>query len=271
MPICNDDTRLEKLQALGFESESDYHDHERVMQASKVLGAEQKVDSIAAGSSVFNRQNVGAPHNSGDAFNYQLLARLKQDCEYYLGHGNRAKKHLWAGDEVEQIAKMKALYAGFSEKPEWISLEDIEQYEAKMLTAIGSPAVSQDTADGPKNALGHVAAKPFYIWANDDCANKSDSFSEAKTIRLALFNEGGESVYIVDADGVEVVDAEIECHESLAKSGYFAGARKPEVKPGFAGAFMVNDPLDHDGFAIVGDDVGVLILEAQAQLIHPDD
>lgn len=68
-----------------------------------------------------------------DAFNYQLLARLKQDCEYYLGHGSRATKHLWAGDEAEQIAKMKELYAGFSEKPEWISLEDIEMYEAKML------------------------------------------------------------------------------------------------------------------------------------------
>ena len=209
MPICNDDTRLEKLQALGFESESDYLEHERVMQASKVLCAEQKVDSIAAGSSAFNRQNVGAPHNSGDAFNYQLLARLKQDCEYYLGHGNRAKKHLWACDEAEQIAKMKALYAGFSENPEWISLEEIEQYKAKMLNAIGRPVEeSQGEADAPKNALGKVAAKPFYIWANDDCANKSDSFSEAKNIRLAMFNEGGESVHIVDADGVEVVDSE---------------------------------------------------------------
>lgn len=146
-----------------------------------------------------------------------------------------------------------------------------QQYEAKMLNSNGSHAVSQDKADAPKNALGQVAVKPFYIWANDDCANKSDSFSEAKNIRLALFNEGGESVHIVDADGVEVVDSEIECHEALAKSGYFAGARNPKVKPGYAGAFMVNDPCDSDGFAIVGDDVGALILDAQAQLIHPDD
>lgn len=71
---------------------------------------------------------------SPDAFNYQLLARLKQDCEYYLGHGNRSAKHLWSTNEAEQIAKMKALYAGFSEKPEWISLEDIAQYEATMCT-----------------------------------------------------------------------------------------------------------------------------------------
>lgn len=66
-------------------------------------------------------------------FNYQLLSRLQQDCEYYLGHGNRVKKHLWALDEVEQIKKMKELYEGFREKPEWISLEDIERYEAAMI------------------------------------------------------------------------------------------------------------------------------------------
>lgn len=134
---------------------------------------------------------------------------------------------------------------------------------------IDLPAESQDKAGSLKNVLGQVAVKPFYIWANDDCANMSDSFSEAKTIRLALFNEDCESVYIVDANGVEVLDSEIECHEALAKSGYFAGARKPEVKPGFAGAFMVNDLHDPDGFAIVGHDVGMLILEAQAQLIDP--
>lgn len=67
------------------------------------------------------------------AFNYQLLSRLQQDCEYYLGHGHRAKKHLWAQDEAEQISKMKELYEGFREKPEWISLEDIERYEAAMV------------------------------------------------------------------------------------------------------------------------------------------
>ncbi|MBC8737052.1 hypothetical protein F6X40_09545 [Paraburkholderia sp. UCT31] len=66
-------------------------------------------------------------------FNYQLLGRLQQDCEYYLGHGNRAKKHLWAGDEAEQIAKMKEIYEGLPEKPEWITLEKISQYEAAMI------------------------------------------------------------------------------------------------------------------------------------------
>lgn len=65
-------------------------------------------------------------------FDYQLLGRLQMDCKYYLGNGGRAKKHLWAQDEVEQIQKMKELYAGLPVKPEWITLEEIEQYEAAM-------------------------------------------------------------------------------------------------------------------------------------------
>ena len=135
-----------------------------------------------------------------------------------------------------------------------------------MSNYIEQPVASQDKAVELKNTLGQVATAPFYIWANDDCANKTNNFNEAKAIRLTLFNEGGESVYIVDADGVEVVDAEIEAHEALANAGYFAGARKPDVKPEFPGAFMVNDPQDSEGYAIVGDDIASLILEARDHL-----
>lgn len=67
-------------------------------------------------------------------FDYQLLSRLQQDCEYYLGFGARNKKHLWAQDETEQIRKMKELYSSLPEKPAWITLEAIEQYEAAMMT-----------------------------------------------------------------------------------------------------------------------------------------
>ncbi len=67
------------------------------------------------------------------AFDYQLLGRLQQDCEYYLGFGARNKKHLWALDEAAQIQKMKDVYAALPEKPEWISLADIEMYEQAML------------------------------------------------------------------------------------------------------------------------------------------
>ena len=67
-------------------------------------------------------------------FNYMLLDRLRTDCDYYLGNGNRNKKYLWAGDEKRQIEKMKELYNSFSDdnRPEWITLEEIEKYEKEM-------------------------------------------------------------------------------------------------------------------------------------------
>jgi len=72
---------------------------------------------------------------SEDKFKYQLLSRMQQDCEYYLGNGNRAEKHLWAGNTVDHIATMKSIWNSFSEdeKPEWITWEKILEYEQKML------------------------------------------------------------------------------------------------------------------------------------------
>ncbi|MFS0643715.1 LPD11 domain-containing protein [Siminovitchia sp. 179-K 8D1 HS] len=70
-----------------------------------------------------------------EKFNYQLLSRLKSDCEYYLGNGNRNKKHLWAEDERDHINEMKKLYNSFDDnkKPEWLTWNDILNYEIKMI------------------------------------------------------------------------------------------------------------------------------------------
>lgn len=70
-----------------------------------------------------------------DNFKYMLLDRMKQDCNYYLGNGNRLKKYLWANDEKEHIENMKALWNSFpdEEKPEWITMNQIETYEKEML------------------------------------------------------------------------------------------------------------------------------------------
>lgn len=67
-----------------------------------------------------------------DTFRYMMLDRLKTDCNYFLGNGNRNEKHLWAGDVDKQIKLMKDLYNSFEEKPEWISMEDIENFEKQM-------------------------------------------------------------------------------------------------------------------------------------------
>ncbi len=58
---------------------------------------------------------------------------MKSDCEYFLGAGGRNEKHLLEGGSVEkQIAKMRELYDTVSEKPEWLTAEDIDRYEQRM-------------------------------------------------------------------------------------------------------------------------------------------
>lgn len=69
-----------------------------------------------------------------ESFQYQMLDRLKSDCDYYLGNGNRSPNHLWAKNEKEHITHMKAVWNNFSndKKPEWLAWEKILEYESKM-------------------------------------------------------------------------------------------------------------------------------------------
>lgn len=69
-----------------------------------------------------------------ESYAYQLLARLKMDCDYYLGHGNGNVLRLWAKNVNEHITEMKKLYNGFSEtkKPQWLTWEEILNYESLM-------------------------------------------------------------------------------------------------------------------------------------------
>lgn len=72
--------------------------------------------------------------NAEPEFRYRMLSRMKSDCEYYLGYGGRSANHLWALDEAKQIEYMKAIWNSFPEgqKPEWLSMEQIEEYGNKM-------------------------------------------------------------------------------------------------------------------------------------------
>ena len=64
--------------------------------------------------------------------NYLILDRLRADCEYFLGAGNRAEKHLWAGSVYAQIVKMRELYNALPQKPEWLTKEMIDDYADRM-------------------------------------------------------------------------------------------------------------------------------------------
>lgn len=92
-------------------------------------------------------------------FKYQLLDRLKSDCEYFLKAGNRNEKHLWAGNVDDQIAKMKELWNSLEEKPEWLSMEDIENYEKEMKQDVKTESSTNDT-EFYKNTY----SKTFNTW-----------------------------------------------------------------------------------------------------------
>lgn len=80
------------------------------------------------------KDNVNYERNRNYEFDYMMLSRLVQDCKYFLGNGNRYVGNLWGDTVDDHIAEMKKLYNKFPDdmKPEWLSMEDIENYEKEM-------------------------------------------------------------------------------------------------------------------------------------------
>lgn len=78
-------------------------------------------------------------------YQYQMLDRLKSDCDYYLGYGNRHPQALWAGNEGDQISKMREIWNNLEEKPEWLTWEDINDYADKM-GVVELPSTRDNTA-----------------------------------------------------------------------------------------------------------------------------
>lgn len=70
-----------------------------------------------------------------EKFNYMMLSRLKTDCDYYLGNGNRYVGNLYYQNEQKHINKMKEIYNNFPDdkRPEWLTWEQILDYE-KLIT-----------------------------------------------------------------------------------------------------------------------------------------
>lgn len=63
---------------------------------------------------------------------YQFLSRMMQDCNYFLGAGGRHERFLWGGNVHDHIKKMKEIWNGLKVKPEWLTMEQISDYEKRM-------------------------------------------------------------------------------------------------------------------------------------------
>ena len=112
-------------------------DHWQVFDQDNNLVATYETEELAKKAI----QNKGLNEEIGDnlldkdkKFRYQMLSRMQSDCNYFIGNGNKNPKVLWAQDVDDHIKVMKKLYNSFDEKdrPEWISLKDIEDYYKKM-------------------------------------------------------------------------------------------------------------------------------------------
>jgi len=70
--------------------------------------------------------------------NYIMLDRLRNDCDYFLGHDNRHEKYLYYNNVEKHIIEMKKLYNNFHSKlkPEWITFAEIEEYNRKMTISL---------------------------------------------------------------------------------------------------------------------------------------
>ena len=70
--------------------------------------------------------------NRDERFQYQLLSRMQMDCKYFLGNGRRYGQHLWANSVEEHIRYMRAIFYNVSERPEWITKQELKYYEKNM-------------------------------------------------------------------------------------------------------------------------------------------
>lgn len=84
------------------------------------------------------------PLKSDDKFKYMLLSRCQQDCDYFLNHTGY-EGSLWGKSVEKHIETMRDLWDNFSEKPDWISKEDIDKYEQDMLVLKNNKYVTEGT------------------------------------------------------------------------------------------------------------------------------
>lgn len=113
-----------------------------------------------------NREVESTFASDDKSFPYRMLSRLQNDCKYVLGALKDSSKDgkldletinkfLWFNDIDKQIAFMKGIYERLDEKPEWITLEEIEDYRNQMKALIRTESIKENldpehSEDGPK-------------------------------------------------------------------------------------------------------------------------
>lgn len=106
-------------------------------------------------------------------FLYQMLGRLESDCKYFLGNGNGAEKHLWALSVDNQISAMKEIYNKLIEKPEWLSLEQINNYEKEMKDKLNEKSINTNEINN-KDSTEQIFTK-IYTDLKEEMLNEDNT------------------------------------------------------------------------------------------------
>lgn len=105
---------------------------------AKRMGKEQTKSEETQEDKDFNaeiKKTADDIRSSGDRYTYMMLDRLRSDVEYVTSEygGKGAMNQLWYnGDPKKHIALMKELHNGLKEKPQWLSMDKINEYEKKL-------------------------------------------------------------------------------------------------------------------------------------------
>ena len=102
-----------------------------------------------------------------EEFLYRLLSRMQTDCEYYLVNGGRHDAHLWALNPDKQIKYMIAIWDYLPEKPEWLSLDQLEEYSVEMTGKTLSDFGYNNTISDSRRIKDSVKAKSVRKRIND--------------------------------------------------------------------------------------------------------
>ena len=149
---------------------------------------------------------------------YRLLDRLRTDCEYFLGYGQRYEGHLWAGNVRDQIAKMRELYEAVPEKPEWLTEEMIDSYADRMAPPYQVVAYHHfengfdDKLDYQTLAEAEKAAQGYVDGTMEDDGFKYDGaavYDQQERKYVRIYGDYPDEKAHAQVNGVELVELEV--------------------------------------------------------------
>ena len=184
-------------------------DNKNEIDLDEALGLKEN-NNLSANNHInedFDIDEFIAEHD--DSFKYQLLDRMKGDCEYYISNKeNDENNHLWGKSAKDHIEYMKKLYNSFDEKPEWLTMRDIENFEKRMLgnEKIIDESISEAKKKRLMKEIKSIAIDDYEVGHPQD----PDDFNEFAHLVIDANPELG---YYDEDEGEVIITDEATMHE----------------------------------------------------------